>query len=136
MMKQSGDNNTTDTGCWSRRPVLALIVFGVIAFVEFVIRENSPVKAIIKSINMSDTIVKDAETKRIDDTVARWINELSLKEKCDLLRGSVESRGYTGFVPGNSRLGIPSLRMNDGPQGFRGPKRTSTAWPCKYMLVC
>ena len=25
-----------------------------------------------------------------------------------------------GNIPGNTRLGIPAINMNDGPQGFRG----------------
>ena len=28
---------------------------------------------------------------------------------------------YVGYLPGNARLGIPALTMNDGPQGFRAP---------------
>ena len=39
------------------------------------------------------------------------------------------SPGYTGVLPGVPRLGIPPLRMNDGPEGFRGPAGTSTQWP-------
>lgn len=34
-----------------------------------------------------------------------------------------------GNVPGNARLGIPALNLNDGPQGFRGNPGTSTCWP-------
>ena len=30
---------------------------------------------------------------------------------------------------GNSRLNIPAIKMNDGPQGFRGKAGTSTAMP-------
>lgn len=71
--------------------------------------------------------------KLVQDQVQSWISQLTLKEKCELLRGSVETHGYTGYVPGVPRLGIPSLRMNDGPQGFRGPKKTSTAFPCKFL---
>jgi len=43
--------------------------------------------------------------------------------------------GYTGYVEGISRLRIPPLVMNDGPQGFRGPVGTSTAWPCGMALA-
>eukprot|EP00937_MAST-01D_sp_MAST-1D-sp2_P000193 g193.t1 len=39
------------------------------------------------------------------------------------------SSGYTGALPAVPRLGIPEMRMNDGPQGFRGPAGTSTQWP-------
>jgi beta-glucosidase len=75
------------------------------------------------------------EEQAVQDIVNNWMVELTLKEKCDLLRGSVDTHGYTGFVPGVQRLGIPSLRMNDGPQGFRGPKKTSTAWPCGLAMA-
>ena len=38
---------------------------------------------------------------------------------------------YIGLVPGNSRLGIPPLNMNDGPQGFRDDFHpgTTTSFP-------
>ena len=39
---------------------------------------------------------------------------------------------YVGVIKGLPRLGIPDIRMNDGPQGFRGKKGqegTSTQWP-------
>ena len=37
--------------------------------------------------------------------------------------------GYTGCLAGVPRLGIPEMRMNDGPQGFRGEAGKSTQWP-------
>ena len=38
---------------------------------------------------------------------------------------------YTGNVGGNTRLGIPPIHMNDGPQGFRDSifPGTSTQFP-------
>ncbi len=45
---------------------------------------------------------------------------------------------YTGEITGNARLGIPPLRMNDGPQGFRTGDAlagTSTAWPSALTLA-
>jgi beta-glucosidase len=78
---------------------------------------------------------EEYEQRAMQDVVNNWMVELTLKEKCDLLRGSVDTHGYTGFVPGVDRLGIPSMRMNDGPQGFRGPKKTSTAWPCGLAMA-
>lgn len=63
------------------------------------------------------------------------LRNLTLHEKIALLHGSVRTEGYTGLVPGVPRLRIPSLRMNDGPQGFRGPPKTSTAWPCGLALA-
>eukprot|EP01036_Dinobryon_divergens_P042708 gene42708-56773_t len=47
---------------------------------------------------------------------------------------------YTGNVNAIHRLGIPSLNMEDGPQGFRtskytGPQGTTTAWPCSLAVA-
>jgi hypothetical protein len=86
-------------------------------------------------VPLNDAIIQETVKESfVQDQVESWISQLTLKEKCELLRGSVDTHGYTGYVPGVPRLGIPSLRMNDGPQGFRGPKKTSTAFPCKYFL--
>ena len=52
--------------------------------------------------------------------------------KCDIVRR------YTGEIAGNERLGIPPLRMNDGPQGFRTSdesKGTTTGWPSALTLA-
>jgi hypothetical protein len=60
----------------------------------------------------------------IRDVVAN----LTLQEKITLLTGTALIHGYTGYVDGVPRLGVPALKMNDGPQGFRGPAGASTAW--------
>ena len=36
--------------------------------------------------------------------------------------------GYVGNVAANTRLNIPAIKMNDGPQGFRGTAGLSTAF--------
>jgi Glycosyl hydrolase family 3 N terminal domain len=40
-----------------------------------------------------------------------------------------------GNVPANTRLGIPAINMNDGPQGFRGIPGTSTCWPSGLTMA-
>jgi beta-glucosidase len=41
-----------------------------------------------------------------------------------------------GNVPANTRLGIPALTLNDGPQGFRGnDPGTSTCWPSGLTMA-
>jgi len=59
---------------------------------------------------------------------------MNLSEKVHLFHGS--GSGYVGNVEGNSRLGIPAIRMNDGPQGFRDNVHpgSSTAWPCSLAI--
>eukprot|EP01063_Lacrimia_lanifica_P022615 TRINITY_DN30158_c0_g1_i1.p1 TRINITY_DN30158_c0_g1~~TRINITY_DN30158_c0_g1_i1.p1 ORF type:complete len:732 (+),score=179.57 TRINITY_DN30158_c0_g1_i1:65-2260(+) len=45
------------------------------------------------------------------------------------LTGPCSTSGYTGCLAAVPRLGIPEMRMNDGPEGFRGPPGKSTQWP-------
>ena len=52
---------------------------------------------------------------------------LTQEEKLGFLHGGCS--GYVFNSCGVPRLGIPNVRANDGPQGFRGPSGTSTAWP-------
>jgi beta-glucosidase len=113
-------------------PVLCTIFFVFLVLGLLQLADQSSGKEV--SIATPATQQTDADLIR-DDVVANWMVALTLKEKCELLRGSVDTHGYTGFVPGVPRLGIPSLRMNDGPQGFRGPKKTSTAWPCGLAMA-
>lgn len=53
--------------------------------------------------------------------VDKLLSEMTLQEKMDLIRGAVEpaatNQGQAGYLPGVPRLGIPSLRMADGPPG-------------------
>ena len=65
-----------------------------------------------------------------DDPEARaktLLAKMNLDDKLNLFHGSCG--GYVGNVCGNSRLNIPAIKMNDGPQGFRGKPGTSTAMP-------
>ena len=55
------------------------------------------------------------------------IKKMTTDEKLHMLHGS--GSGYVGNVESIPRLGIPAIKMNDGPQGFRGEKGTSTAYP-------
>uniref|UniRef100_A0A7S2RZD8 Probable beta-glucosidase G n=1 Tax=Mucochytrium quahogii TaxID=96639 RepID=A0A7S2RZD8_9STRA len=63
------------------------------------------------------------------------VDELTLEEKIRLLHGTGSKCGYTGEVAGVERVGIPALRSNDGPQGFRGRKGRSTAYPCSLSMA-
>ena len=44
---------------------------------------------------------------------------------------------YVGNVPPNTRLGIPPLNLNDGPQGFRDDAHpgTTTQWPSALTVA-
>ncbi|MFD6494036.1 beta-glucosidase [Streptomyces sp. NPDC060188] len=64
------------------------------------------------------------------------IRRLTLDEKISLLHGAADpqSLGQAGFVPGVPRLGIPSLRLADGPAGVR-VTRHATALPAPVLLA-
>ncbi|MEW6702710.1 MAG: glycoside hydrolase family 3 C-terminal domain-containing protein [Bacteroidota bacterium] len=63
----------------------------------------------------------------IEERVEDLLNRITLEEKIDLLGG-------TGFATKpNSRLGIPELRMSDGPVGVRWNE--STAFPAGIAMA-
>jgi beta-glucosidase len=65
----------------------------------------------------------------VDARIEGWVEGLSLEEKCGLVAGV--DRWHTAAVP---RLGIPALRMTDGPNGARGTRfrggPPSACFPC------
>ncbi|MEU4357121.1 glycoside hydrolase family 3 C-terminal domain-containing protein [Streptomyces virginiae] len=69
---------------------------------------------------------------RIDALLER----LTLQEKTALLHGAPDpaGRGQAGYVPGVPRLGIPALRLADGPAGVR-VSRPATALPAPVLLA-
>jgi beta-glucosidase len=70
-----------------------------------------------------------ANEARID----RLLSQMTIEEKMNLIRGDVEpaatNQGQAGYLPGVPRLGVPSLRMADGPPGVltRIPGQAQTA---------
>ena len=67
---------------------------------------------------------------------AALLRRMTLDEKIEIVHGVAGY--YIGNVPGNARLGIPPLNMNDGPQGFRAADSyngTTTQWPCGLAMA-
>jgi beta-glucosidase len=68
-----------------------------------------------------------------DARIDKLLSQMTLEEKMNLIRGNVEpastNQGQAGYLPGVPRLGIPSLRMADGPPGLltRVPGQAETA---------
>lgn len=60
---------------------------------------------------------------------------MELQEKVDMLHGWPGS-DYVGFVAANTRLNIPALTLNDGPQGYRSNAYpgSSTAFPAGMTI--
>ncbi|MFD8984461.1 beta-glucosidase [Streptomyces sp. NPDC059564] len=64
------------------------------------------------------------------------LDQLTLDEKTALLHGARDPAplGQAGYVPGVPRLGIPPLRLADGPAGVRVAK-PATALPAPVLLA-
>jgi beta-glucosidase len=68
-----------------------------------------------------------------DSRAGRLLSEMTLDEKLTLLEGAQETAAtnqyQAGYLPGIPRLGIPSLRLSDGPPGVatRQPSTGMTA---------
>jgi len=65
--------------------------------------------------------------------VDKLLSQMTLEEKMALIRGDSEppatNQGQAGYLPGVPRLGIPPIRMSDGPPGVltRNPSQAETA---------
>ena len=69
------------------------------------------------------------------DRVSDLLSELTAEEKISLVHGHVDPEGNaTGYLPGVERLGIPELRLTDGPLGVRTPE-PATAFPAAMALA-
>ncbi|MEU7018022.1 glycoside hydrolase family 3 C-terminal domain-containing protein [Streptomyces sp. NPDC046385] len=76
------------------------------------------------------------EPARLSERVRTLVAQLTLDEKTTLLHGATDPMGLgqAGYVPGVPRLGIPPLRLADGPAGVRVARR-ATALPAPVMLA-
>lgn len=70
------------------------------------------------------------------DRARALLAKMALDDKIAMLHG-VASPGYTGMTVANPALAIPSLKLNDGRQGFRpnDGSNTETAFPCQLAVV-
>ncbi|WP_181686101.1 beta-glucosidase [Halorhabdus salina] len=69
-----------------------------------------------------------------NDRIDALIEKLTLQEKIDLVHGDHDPAELaTGYLPGNDRVGVPSLSLVDGPMGVRAV--TATAFPASIALA-
>jgi beta-glucosidase len=73
------------------------------------------------------------------DRPSRLVSGMTLDEKLSFVQGRWDDPrqqeiGESGYIPGVARLGIPPLRMSDGPAGTRAAP-SSTAMPVPVALA-
>ena len=91
-----------------------------------------------QALRYEDEDVNGKAILKIQEEAKRLRSQLTLDEKISLLHGTGNTFPYIGNVPGLPQIGIPSINMNDGPQGFRTKNivpGTSTAWPCALSMA-
>ena len=69
-------------------------------------------------------------TQNDKDRAAEIVSKMTLDEKINFISGKID--GFHTYAI--ERLGIPSVRMADGPQGVRN-KTNSTYYPCGIGLA-
>lgn len=72
-----------------------------------------------------------AAVQRARQLVAR----MTLDEKIAYCHGVPATKGFTGHIPANTRLGIPALRLADGPSGVGNGSVGVTQWPDSKALA-
>jgi beta-glucosidase len=100
--------------------------------------------AIALLILLTPLAVKGAAHSPLNDSsagpaqVQQLLAAMTLDEKIALIHGATEPapsyQGQAGYLPGIPRLGIPSLRLADGPPGVL-TRQVSTALPATMALA-
>jgi beta-glucosidase len=68
-------------------------------------------------------------------SASAMLAKMSLADKLQLAAGTGKTYPYVGIVPGNAKLGIPSMGLEDGPQGVADGALLVTAWPSALTVV-
>ena len=125
----------------SLRRLLLLAVLALSLVAVILIAPATPPAAASTSVWGSGTLT-DAELSNL-------ISQMTLAEKSSMIRGASDTtcvtanispsvqgcQGQAGTVPGVARLGIPPLRLTDGPAGIRLSGNYNTALPAPVGLA-
>lgn len=71
------------------------------------------------------------EDQEVQKKVKNLLQQMTLEEKISMVHG-IDKSGYIGYVPAIDRLGIPSIKLTDGPGGVRA--EGTTAFPAPIAL--
>jgi beta-glucosidase len=100
---------------WKRRPYRRAIGIGVMLMASMAVPLTAQAAPAHTGNPACPWVGSDAP---IDTRVAQVLAKMTLDEKITMVHGAAGS-AYTGYIPGDSRLCIPALKMQDGPVGVR-----------------
>ena len=107
---------------WSRpRRALALLTAGVgltAGLVPLPAAVAAPQTSVAAATSTSSACPWVGSTAPVDTKVAQVLAQMTLDDKIAMVHG-VGGSAYTGYIPGNARLCIPALKLQDGPVGVR-----------------
>jgi len=86
----------------------------------------------LKNAVAKSSSIGSLNSQSIEARVDALLQRMTVEEKIQMLHGA-RRRGFIGYVPGISRLGIPELALTDGPAGVR--HGTGTAFPAPVALA-
>lgn len=132
-----------DTGCaaavYTQTTDVEVEVNGLMTYDRIEKLDASALKAINEDVigtakwnEKAPSWISQADKER----AAALVSQMTLEEKCRLIHGvNGEGEYEDGFhIMPIPRLGIPAIRMADGPQGVRNKTR-STYYPCGLSLA-
>src|SRR5258705_89425 len=100
---------------WKRRPYRRAVAIGVVLMASMAVPLAAQAAPAHTGNSACPWMGSDAP---IDTRVAQVLAKMTLDEKITMVHGAAGS-AYTGYIPGDSRLCIPALKMQDGPAGVR-----------------
>jgi beta-glucosidase len=118
------------------RGAVFIVLVGAVSAVG-ALGSRAPTGAAVTSVGWQAPGVAPPPVGLEADAAARQlVSQMTLAEKIAMLHGDrdPENLGQAGYLPGVPRLGIPPLRLSDGPAGVR-TGRPATALPAPVALA-
>ncbi|WP_284748315.1 beta-glucosidase family protein [Amycolatopsis sp. RTGN1] len=112
---------------WSGAGVAAA---GVVAVTPTGLAEGAPLGGALAAAP-----AVSAESQAAVKRARQLVSRMTLDEKIVYCHGIPATRGFTGHIPANTRLGIPALRLADGPSGVGNGSVGVTQWPDSKALA-
>jgi len=87
--------------------------------------------ALVALVCSSSSTKKGGDTPR--DRALKLLAQMTFDEKLAMVHGY--NGDYVGNVPSNSRLSIPAINLEDGPQGVADGTTQVTCWPSALTVI-